>query len=282
MAIVENTSREFKFTKSDFNKLRKIANDYTGIIVTDDKYDMYYSRLVKRLRRLQLKSFAEYVDYLEANSATEFTPFIDSITTNLTSFFRENHHFDYMKSHIVPDLLSRKSVTSEIHAWSAGCSTGEEPYSIAMTLLEAMSNTTVIKPRILASDIDTTVISKASSGVYDLSRLDGLSGAIKKRWFFRGKGSNSGLVRVSPELQKIISFKQVNLMHEFPMREKFHIIFCRNVVIYFDRPTKMDLINRYADKLEPNGYMILGHSESIQGLSDRFETVGKTIYRKKA
>ncbi len=282
MAIVENTSREFQFTQRDFNKLRKIANEYTGIVVTDDKYDMYYSRLVKRLRKFNLKSFSEYVVYLEKNRDTEFTPFIDSITTNLTSFFRENHHFEYLKSNIVPDLLGRNAGYRELRTWSAGCSTGEEPYSIAMTLLEVMAQANGVNPRILASDIDTTVISKASSGIYDLSRLDGLALNTKKRWFYRGKGSKSGMVRVSPELQKIISFKQVNLMNDFPMKEKFHVIFCRNVVIYFDRPTKTDLLNRFADQLEPNGYLILGHSESIQGLSNRFETVGKTIYRKKS
>ena len=282
MAIKENTSREFAFTEKDFNALRKIANEHTGIIVTDDKYDMYYSRLVKRLRLLNLGSFKEYIKYLNANRSIEFTPFIDSITTNLTSFFRENHHFEYLQSHIIPDLVARQSMGRELRVWSAGCSTGEEPYTIAMTMLDTMARSTTLKPSILATDIDTTVLSKASSGVYDLSRLDGLPVNIKKRWFFKGKGSNSGLVRVSPELQSVISFKQLNLMEDWPLKEKFHIIFCRNVVIYFDRPTKVQLLNRYADQLEDNGYMILGHSESLQGLSNRFETVGKTIYRKKA
>jgi len=281
MAIKVNTSREYAFTEKDFNKLRKIANDHTGIIVTDDKYDMYYARLVKRLRAFQLGSFADYIKYLNTNIDTEFTPFIDSITTNLTSFFREPHHFDVMKSTVIPDLCTRADVAQGLKVWSAGCSTGEEPYTVAITLLEGLEG---IRPAprasILASDIDTTVLATASRGVYEISRVESLEKSIKKRWFFKGKGSNSGNVRVSPELRDIIDFKQVNLMQEWPMRNKFHIIFCRNVVIYFDKPTKIKLLNRYADQLVDGGYMILGHSESIQGMSDRFETIGKTVYKK--
>ena len=281
MAIKINTSREYAFTEKDFNKLRKIANDHTGIIVTDDKYDMYYARLVKRIRTFQLGSFAEYVKHLNANMDTEFTPFIDSITTNLTSFFREPHHFDVMKSTVIPDLCTRADITQGLKVWSAGCSTGEEPYTVAITLLEGLEGIRPApRPSILASDIDTTVLATASRGVYEISRVESLEKSIKKRWFFRGKGSNSGNVRVSPELRDIIDFKQVNLMQEWPMRNKFHIIFCRNVVIYFDKPTKIKLLNRYADQLVDGGYMILGHSESIQGMSDRFETIGKTVYKK--
>jgi len=281
MAIKVNTSREYAFTEKDFNKLRKIANEHTGIIVTDDKYDMYYARLVKRLRAYQLGSFADYIKYLNANMDTEFTPFIDSITTNLTSFFRESHHFDVMKSTVIPDLCTRADVTQGLKVWSAGCSTGEEPYTVAITLLEGLERIRPApRPSILASDIDTTVLATASRGVYEISRVESLEKSIKKRWFFKGKGSNSGNVRVSPELRDIIDFKQVNLMQEWPMRNKFHIIFCRNVVIYFDKPTKIKLLNRYADQLVDGGYMILGHSESIQGMSDRFETIGKTVYKK--
>jgi len=281
MAIKINTSREYAFTEKDFNKLRKIANDHTGIIVTDDKYDMYYARLVKRIRVFQLSSFAEYVKYLNSNMDAEFTPFIDSITTNLTSFFREPHHFDVMKSTVIPDLCTRADVAQGLKVWSAGCSTGEEPYTVAITLLEGLEGMRVPpRPSILASDIDTTVLATASRGVYEISRVESLEKSIKKRWFFKGKGSNSGNVRVSPELRDIIDFKQVNLMQEWPMRNKFHIIFCRNVVIYFDKPTKIKLLNRYADQLVDGGYMILGHSESIQGMSDRFETIGKTVYKK--
>jgi chemotaxis protein methyltransferase CheR len=280
MAIVENKTREFRFTEKDFNSLRKISNAHTGIIVTDDKYDMYYSRIVKRIRKLGFKDFSEYVAYLKANEATEFTPFIDSITTNLTSFFREKHHFDQIKSELIPDLCQRADAVGGIKIWSAGCSTGEEPYTIAMTFSEGLANKPGMKATIMASDIDTTVLSKASNGVYDIERVKGLPINIKRRWFFRGKGNNSGKVKISPELQKMMEFKQVNLMESWPMKEKFHLLFCRNVVIYFDRPTKIKLFDRFADQIVDGGFMILGHSESLQGLTDRFETIGKTVYRK--
>ena len=280
MAIVENVNREFKFTEKDFNNLRKIANAHTGIIVTDDKYDMYYARLVKRLRLLGLKSFSEYVEYLKNNKASEFTIFIDSITTNLTSFFREKHHFEQLKTEIIPNISRRSDAGSGIKVWSAGCSTGEEPYSIAMTMLESMHLMSNRLPKIVASDIDTTVLKTAAAGIYDISRVEGLDKSIKKRWFARGKGEKSGLVKVSKKLTEIIEFKQVNLMQSWPHKEKFHIIFCRNVVIYFDRPTKQKLFSRFADQLVDGGYLILGHSESLQGLSDQFETIGKTVFKK--
>lgn len=279
MAIIENTTREFKFTEKDFNRLRKIANAHTGIVVADDKYDMYYARLVKRLRKLGLGSFAEYVDYLEENEATEFTPFIDSITTNLTSFFRENHHFEMLQSRLIPGLIKESGV-NDIKVWSAGCSTGEEPYSIAITLKEALINYPAVRARILASDIDTTVLANAAAGIYDISRVNTVREPLLKRWFMRGKGSNNGRVKVVDELRNMIDFKQVNLMKDWQIKDRFHIIFCRNVVIYFDRPTKMKLLERYAEQLTDNGYLILGHSESLHGLTNRFETIGKTVYRK--
>lgn len=278
MAVIENTTREFTFTEKDFNRLRKISNAHTGIVVTDDKYDMYYSRLVKRVRKLGLGSFAEYVTYLENNEDSEFTPFIDSITTNLTAFFRESHHFDMLRTRLLPNLAHK---TNDVRVWSAGCSTGEEPYSIAITLKEFVLNHGALRPKLLATDIDTTVLAKAASGIYDESRVNGLPKEMLKRWFMRGKGKNDGMVKVSSELQQIMDFRQVNLMQEWPIREKFHVIFCRNVVIYFDRPTKIKLLDRYANQLEDNGYLILGHSESLNGLTDRFETIGKTVYQKK-
>ncbi len=280
MAIVENLNREFKFTEKDFNNLRKIANAHTGIIVTDDKYDMYYARLVKRLRFLKLNNFSEYVEYLKNNKASEFTIFIDSITTNLTSFFREKHHFDQLKNELIPKLAPRADASSGIRVWSAGCSTGEEPYSIAMTMMDSMHLMLNKMPTLVASDIDTTVLKTAATGIYDISRVEGLDKSIKKRWFARGKGDKSGLVKVSKKLTELIDFKQINLMQSWPHKDKFHIIFCRNVVIYFDRPTKQKLFSRFADQLVDDGYLILGHSESLQGLTDQFETIGKTVFRK--
>jgi len=241
---------------------------------------MYYARLVKRLRALNLQNFSDYVEYLKNNKASEFTIFIDSITTNLTSFFREKHHFEQLKTELIPALSRRSDAASGLKVWSAGCSTGEEPYSIAMTMLESMHLMSNRPPKLVASDIDTTVLKTAAAGIYDISRVEGLEKNIKKRWFVRGKGEKSGLVKISKKLTDVIEFKQVNLMQSWPHKEKFHIIFCRNVVIYFDRPTKLKLFSRFADQLVDDGYLVLGHSESLQGLSDQFETIGKTVYRK--
>lgn len=177
-------------------------------------------------------------------------------------------------------MCKRNDVSRGIRIWSAGCSTGEEPYTIAMTFAECLANKPGMKANIMASDIDTTVLAKAANGVYDIDRVKDLPTNIKKRWFFRGKGKNSGKVKIAPELQKIMEFKQVNLMQSWPMKEKYHLLFCRNVVIYFDRETKMKLFDRFANQIVDGGFMILGHSESLQGLTDRFETIGKTVYRK--
>ena len=280
MSTQTDLQREYKFTPKDFNTLRKIANEHTGIVVPDDKFDMYYARISKRIRHLGLRDFKEYCEYLQNNPDTEFKPFINSITTNLTSFFRENHHFEFLKNEAVPKLLSHNAGTKSIRVWSAGCSTGEEPYSIAISLLEAMENQQDWSIKILATDVDSDVLSTAKQGIYSQDRVNGLPASVKRRWFMKGRGERSGTVRVSPELQQIISFKQLNLMQDWPIKKQFDIIFCRNVVIYFDRNTKIRLLDRFADYLFNDGFLIMGHSESLQTLSKRFDVMGKTVYRK--
>ena len=280
MSTQTDLQREYKFTPKDFNTLRKIANEHTGIVVPDDKFDMYYARISKRIRHLGLRDFKEYCEYLQNNPDTEFKPFINSITTNLTSFFRENHHFEFLKNEAVPKLLSHNAGTKSIRVWSAGCSTGEEPYSIAISLLEAIENQPDWSIKILATDVDSDVLSTAKQGIYSQDRVNGLPASVKRRWFMKGRGERSGTVRVSPELQQIISFKQLNLMQDWPIKKQFDIIFCRNVVIYFDRNTKIRLLDRFADYLFNDGFLIMGHSESLQTLSKRFDVMGKTVYRK--
>lgn len=281
MAEHQDRVREFPYTRKDFDQLRKIANAHTGIVVNDDKYDMYYARLTKRLRTLGIPSFSQYINYLKANEELEFTEFINSITTNLTSFFRENHHFEALRNTIIPHIIRHKSHDKTLRIWSSGCSTGEEPYSIAMVVLEELRKYPGWQAQMLASDIDSNVLETAARGVYGLERVNGLSQEVKKRWFFKGKGRNHGKVRVNPALQKLITFKQINLMHPWPVKDQFDIIFCRNVVIYFDNPTKKKLINRFYQQLLPESYLIMGHSESLQAISDQFLTIGKTMYRKK-
>ena len=275
---MQQRQREFDYTRADFDFLRKISNQHSGILVSDDKFDMFYSRLSKRVRGLGLSDFKSYCQYLEKNPDQEFVEFINAVTTNLTSFFRENHHFEYLRETVIPELLKKSNGSRRISAWSAGCSTGEEPYSIAMTLLENLPAGWELK--ILATDLDTNVLANASSGVYSADRIDGLPEKRIKKWFLRGKGGQQNRVRAKPELQKIIHFKQLNLMGEWPMQGMFDFIFCRNVLIYFDRETKQRLAERYAGLLKDSSPLFIGHSESLHQLSTRFDLVGNTIYRK--
>lgn len=276
MAIVEK-EREFRFTAEDFNVLRKLSNTHSGIQVPDERFDMFYSRLSKRVRRLGLNDFSEYCAYLQSNHEEEFTDFINAITTNLTSFFREMHHFDYLRNVIVPELLTRNAATKQIRIWSAGCSTGEEPYSIAMILLESVPLDWDVK--ILATDLDTQVLQTASDGVYLQDRVAELPINVLKKWFMKSKTSPE-YVKVKPELQGIIQFKQLNLMQEWSMNTPFDVIFCRNVLIYFDRETKASLAKRYAKLLASKSWLFIGHSESLNQLSNEFELVATTSYRK--
>ncbi|HIB83669.1 MAG TPA: chemotaxis protein CheR [Chromatiaceae bacterium] len=278
----QTQSREFDYTWEHFESLRKISNEHSGIVVTDDKFDMFYSRLSKRLRALNLTGFSEYCALLEKNTGGEFTQFINAVTTNLTSFFREMHHFDYVRAQLIPDLLRQRQDSEKIRIWSSGCSTGEEPYSIAMTVYEAAHSEISAgwDIRVLATDIDSDVLAKAESGVYTEDRVDRLNPVVTKRWFKSGTGENEGMVRVDQSLRDMISFKQLNLMKEWPMKGPLDAIFCRNVIIYFDQETKLKLVNRYADMLEVGGILVLGHSESLYQLTDRFELIGNTVYRR--
>lgn len=277
MALEEKT-REFKFTREDFNFLRNLSKEHSGIQVPDGKFDMFYSRLSKRVRVLGFTNFKDYCRYLNDHPEQEFTEFINAITTNLTFFFRENHHFDYLRDHVIPEILVRNKHTRQIKVWSAGCSTGEEPYSIAMTLLENVPADWTI--RILATDLDTNVLHIAAQGIYAIDRVQGISETRLKQWFMRDKAANPVRVRVKPQLQRLIRFNQLNLMEDWPMRGQFDFIFCRNVLIYFDRETKALLAKKYAKLLADKAWLFIGHSESLHQLSSEFGLVGNTIYKK--
>lgn len=273
-----DSSREFEFTRDDFDYLRKIVTSTTGILAGDDKYTMYYSRLARRVRKLGLKDFKAYRQYLEQNRESESIELVNSVTTNLTAFFRENHHFDYLKETLVPAL--RKAGGRSIRGWSAGCSTGEEPYSIMMALHEALPDIKQWDVHLLATDIDSNVLNHGANGVYKEARVQDLEPQRLRRFFRKGKGENAGLVRVIPELREGIEFAQLNLLEKWPAMDRLDFIFCRNVVIYFDKPTKTRLVERYAEQLKPEGVLFMGHSESLYKSTDRFELLGKTIYRK--
>lgn len=268
--------RDFHFTDRDFKYIKDLVRDTSGIVLSEIKRDMVYGRLSRRLRQLGLDRFSDYCEILKSGDSDELRSFTNALTTNLTAFFRENHHFEF-----IHDLLAqRRNIAGKnrIRIWSAGCSTGEEPYSIAMMVREALGNCTGLDVKILATDLDTNVLSHGERGVYDVERVASMPQERVERWFKRGKGKNDGYVMVAPELRELITFKQLNLMHPWPMRGPFDLIFCRNVVIYFDKPTQKILFDRFADILSDTGHLFLGHSETMFKVSTRFDLVGKTIY----
>lgn len=274
------SDREFPMTEGDFEYIKDLARQRTGIELGEHKKEMIYSRIVRRIRALELTDFRRYLNYLEDNPEAELTNFINSITTNLTSFFRESHHFDYLKGTVIPALQNEKRSTRRIRIWSAGCSTGEEPYSIAMTL-HGVLNKDQWDIKILATDLDTNVLAHGRTGVYSMERIGGLDPDLVKKYFVGGsRGVNGDTMEVKDTLKSLITFNRLNLLGDWPMKVRFDAIFCRNVVIYFSKDTQRELFDRYANMLEPNGYLFIGHSESLHGVSKRFESVGRTIYRK--
>lgn len=271
--------REFEFSRGDFEHIRDLVGKRTGIVLSDHKIDMVYGRLSRRLRRLGIKKFADYLLQLE-NDDQELVEFTNALTTNLTSFFREPHHFDFMKTTGLPALLKNRP-DKKLRIWSAGCSTGEEPYTIAMTVREAMLSHTGWDVKILATDLDSNVVKRAMTGVYTQEKVNGIDDNRLRKWFRKGRGEeHAGQMKVCADLRNMVTFKQLNLMHEWPMKGPFDIIFCRNVVIYFSKDTQRDLFDRYADYLADDGYLFVGHSESLHKVTDRFKLIGKTIYHK--
>ena len=275
----ENREREFEFTDRDFVFLRDVVMEHSGITLGEQKRQLVYGRLTRRLRQLGMRSFADYCGHVERHLEEELGELINAITTNLTSFFRENHHFEHLAAHALPDIMKRNAGARRLRLWSSASSTGEEPYSIAMTVAETLGSSSW-DARILATDIDSQVIAKAQTGVYADERITDIPTARQRRWFRRGTGANSSKVKVNEDLQALIAFRQLNLLKDWPMRGPFDIIFCRNVVIYFDKDTQRRLFDRFAGILVPNGYLYVGHSESLHQISDRFKLIGKTIYQR--
>jgi chemotaxis protein methyltransferase CheR len=278
--MAEVTHREYEMSDQCFERIRQFVSVHTGIVLTEAKKDMVYGRLVKRIRKGRFTSFDEFVDSLDAGDDEEQDFMINAITTNLTAFFRENHHFEYLAESVIPELIKKKGANKRIRIWSAGCSTGEEPYSIAMTLKEALPDFEQWDVKILATDLDANVVAHGKAGVYREDRVTGLPDDRIKRWFKAGRDDNADKVKVSPELQSMITFKRLNLLHEWPMKGPFDLMFCRNVVIYFDKDTQRVLFDRYADLLAPDAHLFIGHSESLYKVSTRFESLGHTIYKK--
>lgn len=266
--------REFAFTARDFEQIRGLIYQHAGISLSDGKVDMVYSRIARRLRANGLTSFQGYLDFLDANPE-EWQDFTNSLTTNLTSFFREEHHFPVLAERA---LEAKGKGQSPVTLWSSACSTGEEPYSMAMTLVDAFGTWTP-PVKILATDLDTNVLKQAYKGIYPIERVEKLSAETRKRFFQRGKGDKAGMVRVRPEIRALVSFHPLNLLDgQWPMRGRFDAIFCRNVLIYFDKPTQYKLLARFHPLLREEGLLFVGHSESLTHAADLFRLRGKTVY----
>ena len=267
------------FSDKDFQYIQKTVYDHAGISLSDAKKSLVYNRLAKRIRKLNLPNFQEYFSFVEQQGEAEFIQLINAITTNLTAFFRENHHFLFLANELLPALMKKNQNSKRIRIWSAGCSTGEEPYSIAMVVRETIADRSW-DVKILATDLDSNVVNTGLQGVYREDRVGDLPAERLKRWFKKGSGKQEGHVKLHPDLQSLITFRQLNLMHPWPMSGSFDLIFCRNVVIYFDKETQSKLFHRYADILSPDGHLFVGHSETLFKLTDRFTLLGKTIYQK--
>ncbi len=265
--------REFEFTAADFERIRALIHQHAGIALSPVKQDMVYSRLARRLRAVGDRTFAQYLARLERDRG-EWETFVNSLTTNLTSFFREAHHFD-----ILAERLKRIGDKRQIRIWCNAASTGEEPYSLAITACEAFDS---FNPpvQILASDIDTSVLAVGEQGVYRQERVERLSPERLKRFFLRGTGVQEGQVRVRPELRRLIAFKRINLLDPvWPVQGPLDAIFCRNVMIYFDKATQYAILKRFAPLLRKDGALFAGHSESFMHASDLFRSLGRTVYQ---
>jgi chemotaxis protein methyltransferase CheR len=269
------SSREFGWTPADFARVQALIYQRAGISLHDGKHAMVYSRLSRRLRETGHQSFREYLDWLEHHDGPEWQEFVNALTTNLTSFFREQHHFDILAQH----LKSRPPHTPW-RVWCSAASTGEEPYSILMTAVEALGPSANFK--LWASDIDSKVLATAARGIYRQEAVRGLDTARLQKFFLRGKGSNEGLLRVKPELQRMVEFLMVNLIRDdWPFREPFDIVFCRNVMIYFDAPTQRSVLGRIHRVMKPGGLLFVGHSENFNDARDLFVLRGKTVYERR-
>ncbi|MDX1590104.1 MAG: CheR family methyltransferase [Oleiphilaceae bacterium] len=265
--------REFLYQKEDFQRVKKLIYDRAGIHLRDNKMEMVYSRLSRRLRALKLNSIKVYLDQLEAASeGEEWQSFINALTTNLTSFFREAHHFERLAEHV------RQRGPEPLRVWCCAASTGEEPYTIAMTLLDALGPDFPFE--VIATDVDTDALATARAGVYGMDRVKGLSPELLKRHFLKGKGRNAGKVRIKPVLARRVSFHPTNLLDSrWQVEDSVDVIFCRNVFIYFDTQTQGRILQRFHRLLVPEGLLFAGHSESLMGASNLFRSLGKTVFR---
>lgn len=264
-----------EITSSQYNTIRTMVYDICGINLKTGKEHLVKARLTKRIRALSLKDFREYIKYIKADSTRgEISSMVDALTTNKTEFFRESQHFDILRDEVLPELAGKR-----IRIWSAGCSSGEEPYSIAILASEYLDKKKFKDIRILATDISSTMMLKARRGAYPKEELQHISPILRDKYFSYMR-SQAKFYRVSPALRALVSFARLNLMGEWPMKKLFDIIFCRNVMIYFDKHTQQELIDRFWRHIRPGGYLFVGHAESLAGLTHTFRYIKPAVYMK--
>ena len=272
---------EHQLSAKEFRFVTTLVYNKTGIVLGEQKREMVYRRLMRRIRELGIDSFSTYCRLLDDDSGNELPNFINSITTNLTSFYRESHHFDYILNTFIPNWTESAADPRTVKVWSAACSTGEEPYSLSITLNKALQKYQLNWDyKILATDLDTNVLNTAKNAVYDEKRIADIPVEYRKLGFLKGKGALAGKVRVRPEMVDPITFRQLNLLEKWPLKGPFDIIMCRNVLIYFDREMQQKLVNRFIELLRPGGLLMLGHSESMAKGNTPLITKGRTIFEK--
>jgi chemotaxis protein methyltransferase CheR len=268
-------TREFRYTDQDFQRVRRMIRERAGIALGENKQELVYSRLVRRLRAVKADNFTEYLDRLQDGDATEWEAFTNALTTNLTSFFREPHHFPILAEH-----LRKQDASRSLALWCSACSTGEEAYSMAMAAVEALDG--YRRPvHIIASDLDTKVLQTAREGRYPAESVARLSVQRVERFFLRGTGEHAGYMQVKPELQKMIDFRCINLLDaDWPIHPPLDAIFCRNVMIYFDKETQLSILRKFAPLMRDEGLLFAGHSENFHHAAAWFRLRGHTVYER--
>lgn len=273
-----DSNPNFGFQDRHFTQLCDLVYTHTGIKLTEAKKELVHRRFSPRLKKLQMESFDEYLDLIKSGDKAELVEFSNAITTNLTSFFRENHHFEYLKTDCVPRILEDNRVSKKIRIWSAGCSTGPEPYSIAMVLREAIPDIARWDVKILATDLDTTCLNKSAEGYYSEKVVENIPDERLHRWFTKSNDGRETLYQTKDELKSLITFNPLNLLRPFPFKGDFDVIFCRNVFIYFDKDTQKEVIANFAKHQAPGASLIVGHSENLTKVTSDYELVGQTVY----
>ncbi|MEM7741937.1 MAG: protein-glutamate O-methyltransferase CheR [Pseudomonadota bacterium] len=273
---------EFEYDESDFSHIKGMIYDDAGIFLPDTKMNLVYSRLARRLRVLKMKRFSDYIAYVAGKDGREERGhLLSALTTNLTHFFREPHHFDIIKNEIAKEALAKTARGGKYRIWSAGCSSGEEPYSLAIALLDVAPELAKRDVKVLGTDIDPVVVNRATTGLYDREVVDPVEPRLRELYFQSGWGPNADRFCVGDEVRAMVEFQLLNLMGPWPIREAIDVVMCRNVVIYFDDATKAVLWQRFSEALDPGGWLFIGHSERITGhAKERFESSGLTTYRR--